>query len=142
MNPLGLFRSGLSGLTVLFVTSLVLAQEPTVQQLQAQYDEALQQLQAAQDRKNELANENERLRKRVESLTQTLSSSREQAIFLQSHFNLWQMYVAAFPEVGRWFESSVRMSSQYGSDPTAPFEFTDFNWPFSAIEPSTTVASE
>ncbi|HQY88457.1 MAG TPA: hypothetical protein PK402_07350, partial [Tepidisphaeraceae bacterium] len=46
------------------------AQDATPEQLQVQYDEALKQLQAAQDRKNELANENEQLKRQIETLTQ------------------------------------------------------------------------
>ena len=119
-----------------------MAQDQTVDQLKAQYDEALKQLQAAQDRKNELANENELLKKQVESLTQMCYASREQTLFLQTHFNLWQMYVAAFPEVGRWFEMSADRSYFFGANIVPAYEMTDLNWPFSAIESRATVASE
>ena len=120
----------------------VLAQEATPEQLQVQYDEALKQLQAAQDRKNELANENEQLKRQIESLTQIVNDTREQTLFLQTHFNLWRLYVTAFPEVGRWFEMSVKTPDVVGSNFAPAFEFMDLNWPFSAVEAPTTADVE
>ena len=143
MKRLGLFRLRLFGLILsLALACPAIAQEQTVEQLKAQYDEALKQLQAAQDRKNELANENELLKKQVESLTQICYASREQMLFLQTHYNLWQMYVAAFPEVGRWFEMSACRSYFFGANIMPEYEMTDLNWPFSAIDEGTAVASE
>ena len=163
MNPVSLFLSstldwlkcqhaGRLGRTfarscgVLIALSLtspnVHAQDATPEQLQVQYDEALKQLQAAQDRKNELANENEQLKRQIETLTQIVHDTREQTLFLQTHFNLWRLYVTAFPEVGRWFEMSVKTPDVAGSNFARPFEFMDLNWQFSAVEAPATVDAE
>src|SRR6476620_6673920 len=77
------------------------------EQLKKLYDDALAQLKAAQDRKNELAQQNEQLTAKVEELQKQLdqvkgevldlkrrdAESAEKSFFLRSHFAAWHDFV-------------------------------------------------
>ena len=92
------------------------AQENT-EQLQRKYDDALNQLNAAQKRKNELTEENDKLKQTVEDLKKQLGSAnnqvadlkRDQAeqadrtFYLRSHYAAWEAFLRQYPELmGRW----------------------------------------
>ena len=95
-----------------------LAQESSSpEQLKKLYDDALAQLKAAQDRKNELAQQNEQLTAKVGELQKQLdqvkgevldlkrrdAESAEKSFFLRSHFAAWQGFVDRYPELkARW----------------------------------------
>ena len=97
---------------------LALAQEAAnPEQLKKLYDDALAQLKAAQDRKNELAQQNEQLTAKVTELQKQLDQSRgemlelkrrdaesaEKSFFLRSHYAAWQGFVDRYPELkARW----------------------------------------
>jgi septal ring factor EnvC (AmiA/AmiB activator) len=87
------------------------------EQLKKAYDDALVQLKAAQDRKAELAKENdalsakvEELKKQlaesqaqVESLKHDVSDSEEKTFYLRSYHAAWQSFMRRYPEVmARW----------------------------------------
>lgn len=108
------------GLALLLILSarLALAQDATTpEQLKKLYGDALAQLKAAQDRKNELAQQNEQLTAKVNELQKQLDQSRgevlelkrhdaesaEKSYFLRSHYAAWQGFVERYPELkARW----------------------------------------
>jgi predicted nuclease with TOPRIM domain len=97
---------------------LALAQDAAnPEQLKKLYDDALAQLKAAQDRKNELATQNEQLNTKVQELQKQLdhvrgevlelkrhdAESAEKSFFLRSHYAAWQSFVENYPELkARW----------------------------------------
>jgi predicted nuclease with TOPRIM domain len=87
------------------------------EQLKKLYDDALAQLKAAQDRKNELATQNEQLTAKVTELQKQLDAARgemlelkrqdaenaEKSFYLRSHHAAWQTFVERYPELKiRW----------------------------------------
>jgi peptidoglycan hydrolase CwlO-like protein len=87
------------------------------EQLKKLYDDALTQLKAAQDRKNELATQNEQLTAKVAELQKQLDAARgemlelkrqdaesaEKSFYLRSHHAAWQTFVERYPELkARW----------------------------------------
>jgi len=121
---------------------LVLAQDAaSPEQLKKLYGDALAQLKAAQDRKNELAQQNEQLTAKVAELQKQLDQSRGEALelkrkdaesaektyFLRSHYAAWQAFIRRYPEVyGRW-----KVFFEYGVlFPTRDLpEGIDLEWP-------------
>lgn len=107
-------------LSVLLFTPVAVsrADEPVnPQQVKKAYDEALVQLKAAQDRKAELAKENEALAAKVEELKKQLADSQTQVesmkreiadnddrtFYLRSYHAAWQNFIRRYPEVmARW----------------------------------------
>ena len=97
---------------------LALAQEAAnPEQLKKLYDDALAQLKAAQDRKNELAQQNEQLTAKVTELQKQLDQLRGEALelkrrdaenaektfYYRSHHAAWQAFVENYPELkARW----------------------------------------
>ncbi|MCC7349247.1 MAG: hypothetical protein IT446_01640 [Phycisphaerales bacterium] len=90
---------------------------PNPEQLKKMYDDALDQLKAAQDRKNELAAENEKLhaqlaelQKQATILSAQLESHQRDAatqasktFFLRSYFASWQRFIDRYPDLKvRW----------------------------------------
>jgi DNA repair ATPase RecN len=82
-----------------------LAQEQTSpEELNRRYNDTLNQLRAAQDRKNELATENEKLTARVTDLEKQLDEARrqaatfsEQTFRLRVHYAAWLSFVRRYP---------------------------------------------
>jgi septal ring factor EnvC (AmiA/AmiB activator) len=101
-----------------FVTSSAVAQdEPKPDQLKKMYDDAIAQLKNAQDRRNDLAAENEKLAARVKELEGKLSATQgqfdaikkdaavyaEKTFYLRSHYAAWQGFLQIYPEIlSRW----------------------------------------
>jgi chromosome segregation ATPase len=94
------------------VTTFALAQDAgNPEQLKKQYDDALAQLKAAQDRKNELATQNEQLTKKVAELQKQLDQARgemlelkrqdaenaEKSFYLRSYHAAWQTFIDRYP---------------------------------------------
>ena len=86
-------------------------------QLQKAYDDLLDNLKTAQERKNQLAEENRKLGEQVAELQKQLDrmkgeveqsrrSDAEQAdrtFFLRAHYAAWQTFIRRYPEFyGRW----------------------------------------
>ena len=103
---------------LLFSTTVLRADDPIKpEQLKKAYDDALVQLKAAQDRKAELAKENEALAAKVDELkkqiaaTQTqvddlkheIADNDERTFYLRSYQAAWQSFIRRYPEVmARW----------------------------------------
>lgn len=99
-------------------TGFALAQDANnPEQLKKLYADALAQLKAAQDRKNELATQNEQLTAKVAELQKQLDAARgemlelkrrdaenaENSFYLRSHHAAWQTFVERYPELkARW----------------------------------------
>ncbi len=117
-------RSRLKGVVVALVSlatlvsspAAVLAQE-TPEQMKKAYEAAQEQLKAAQERKNQLAAENETLKANIADLQKQLASAHarmedmkrvdadhaEQSFILRSHYVAWKSFVKTYPEVlSRW----------------------------------------
>jgi predicted nuclease with TOPRIM domain len=128
-----------SVLVVALLAPAALARQdnPSADQLKRMYDDALVQLRAAQDRKNELAVENERLAARVAELEKELSAVRsaadrfhERTLFLRSHHAAWQRFVRQSPEI------EVRWKQFVETDPLAGerIRLFDPRWPVASGE--------
>jgi septal ring factor EnvC (AmiA/AmiB activator) len=91
--------------------------KPNPDQLKKAYDDALAQLKAAQDSKNDLAKENERLSKqvedlkkqlaagqgRIENLQREVSDNDRKTFSLRAYQAAWQSFLKAHPETMiRW----------------------------------------
>lgn len=99
-------------------TTHCLAQEQSnPEQLKKMYGDALAQLKAAQDRKNELATQNEQLAAKVAELQKQLDQARgemldlqrqdaenaEKNFYLRSHHAVWLSFVERYPDLKlRW----------------------------------------
>ena len=121
-------RPGVRGMAVVVVAAMGLllpafappaaAQEKAdPEQLKKAYDDALVQLKEAQNRKNQLAADNEKLSAEVASLKKQLEAphgelerlkradteSADKTFFLRSHYAAWQNFIRRYPDVyGRW----------------------------------------
>jgi hypothetical protein len=109
-------------------------ENPNPEQLKRMYDEALEQLRTSQDRKNELASENEQLRARIAELQRQNTEMRRQAdrfhertLFLRGHYAAWQVFLRTRPTVSTQWQQFLE------TDPTAlpdtSIELFDPAWP-------------
>lgn len=132
----------LAGALSLLIGGLVYAQdEPKPEQLRKMYDDALAQLKQAQDRKNELAAENEKLNGRVADLQKQFDAAKarvdevnresasyaDKSFFLRSHYAAWREFIRRYPKV----EVEWRVYL-FGAGPRAMPEYFDRDWPLSA----------
>lgn len=91
--------------------------DDTPEQLHKMYDDALKELKAAQERKNQLAEENDKLKTQVADLQKQLAAATQQAndlkreqteqadktFYLRSHYAAWEAFLRQYPELlGRW----------------------------------------
>jgi septal ring factor EnvC (AmiA/AmiB activator) len=74
------------------------------EELNRKYQDALAQLKSAQDRKNELAAENEKLNARIADLEKQIDESKrtaatfaEQTYRLRSHYAAWHAFLRRYP---------------------------------------------
>ena len=112
-------RIFLLGMALVFAFSGVslAADSPSPEQLKKMYDDALAQLKSAQDRKNELAKENENLKAKVEELTKDLAMAQSQVqdlkrenannaekdFYLRAYHAAWETFLKHYPELmARW----------------------------------------
>jgi septal ring factor EnvC (AmiA/AmiB activator) len=112
------------------------------EQLKKMYDDALGQLKAAQDRKAELAKENESLGAKVADLQKQLAAAQDQVqtlkrevadssdrtYYLRAYHAAWQKFLTRYPEVmARWKlylgHSELTMSFDFTGIPL--LNFTD-----------------
>src|SRR3954454_22328305 len=102
---------------LLSATAAFAEDAPKPEQLKKMYDDALAQLKAAQDRKTELAQENEQLKAQVAELTKERDRLKgemvelkrndadlaERTFFLRSQYAAWQSFLSGHPEFkARW----------------------------------------
>jgi hypothetical protein len=129
-------------LSILFLPSVSAAAFQdglTQEQLRKMYDDALVQLKASQDRKAELAGENEKLQARVAELEKQLGEARtelanqaERTFFLRSHYAAWQTFLSRYPSLlQRW---RVFMEADVLTAPNEIPQWMDPDWPLSAAD--------
>jgi septal ring factor EnvC (AmiA/AmiB activator) len=110
-------------------------------QLKKRYADALAQLKQSQDRKNQLAADNERLTAKLADLQKQLDAANgriatlkaaadgfdERTFFLRSHYAAWRAFVAADPTLKRHWDAYLRGDAEsVGPGPLA--------WPFPTPE--------
>jgi hypothetical protein len=116
------------------------------EQVKKLYADALAQLKAAQDRKNELATQNEQLTAKVAELQKQLDQSRsemlelkrqdaenaEKSFYLRSHHAAWQTFIERYPELkARWKQFLEKDVLATGNE--LP-ELLDPMWPLTKTE--------
>ncbi len=104
-------------LSLSFGSFVAAADTPAPDQLKKMYEDALVQLKSAQDRKNELAKENETIKARVEELSKQLAAAQAQnqdlqrevaengdkTFYLRSYRAAWQSFLRDHPDIlNRW----------------------------------------
>ncbi len=117
---------------------------PKPDQLKQMYDDTLAQLKSAQERKTQLAAENEQLKARLAELQKQLSAAQAQSaevekqnaglaeriFFFRSHYTAWQEFLRYYPRL------QVRWQIFLGNDSATPRNgqplFVDPEWPWSA----------
>lgn len=123
------------------------AQAQNPEQMKRMYDDAVAQLKAAQDRKNELAAENERLQQqlaaaqkdlatanaRLDELKRSDADHAEKTFFLRSHYLAWQLFVKEQPELNAKWKAFIK--SDYYAAPLAATEIRDPYFPFGVPAP-------
>jgi len=124
---------------VLACATVVSAQEtPSPDELQKMYDDALVQLKAAQDRKNELGIENEQLKGKIaeleqklteaqttnESLQAEVNSAADRTYFLRSYYAAWQRFLERYPQLKTQWDVFLERGPL-----TAPHDLPDFTEP-------------
>ena len=109
-------------------------------QLRKRYADALAGLKQAQDRKNQLAADNEKLTARVAELQKALDAANshvaeltraaegfdDRTFFLRSHYAAWKAFVSVDPQLKQRWNAYLR-----GSGTADPVEQT---WPFPAAD--------
>ena len=141
----------LAALAACWTAAPAVAQEgPTVEQMKKMYDDALQQLKASQERKNQLAAENEKLKQQIDvmgkemaavkgelqTLRQADAGYAERTFFLRSHYMAWQSFARANPEIAlRW---RLFLESTYLLSPVSDAMLIDRQWPATVVEPAAT----
>jgi len=94
---------------IIFATTAAsFAQEQgNVDELNRKYQDSLAQLKAAQDRKNELATENEKLNAKIAEMQKQLEESHRQAatfaqqtFYLRSEHAAWLSFLKRYPKLG------------------------------------------
>ena len=129
-----MYRYAVCLLIALFMSSPVMAQseELSNDQLRRMYDDAVAQLRAAQDRRNELARENERLQAQVAEVQQELARAKEdskrisdETYHVRSERSAWQEFLRLHPVIwSQWF--AFLNEHRNGSDPG---KYLDPSWP-------------
>lgn len=125
------------------------ADTPSPDQLKKMYDDALVQLKSAQDRKNELAKENEDLKAKAEELGKDLAASQaqlqdlkrevadnaEKNFYLRAYHTAWENFLRQNPELlAKWksfLQSDIAAAPQRIPqllDPRWPQEGFDSEW--------------
>ena len=105
-------------LALVTLAPLALAEDaPRPEQIQGMYNDAMQQLKAAQERKTQLATENEQLKARVAELQKQLQAAdaradafrrdavryADDADNLRAHYTAWQEFLQIYPALRmRW----------------------------------------
>jgi len=120
-------------------SALALQDAGNVEQLKKMYEDALQQLRVAQDRKNELAQENERLTARIGELERKLSLMTAQAaefhertLFLRAHHVAWKRFLARDAELRTRWQLFLELDAD--AVPGEKLELFDPAWPMTVGE--------
>ena len=119
------------------------------EQLKKLYADALTQLKAAQDRKNELATQNEQLTAKVAELQKQLDQARtemaelkrqdaenaEKTFSLRSHHAAWQAFVDRYPELKARWQRFLKADLLAGDNDLR--KLLDPEWPVTVTETET-----
>jgi septal ring factor EnvC (AmiA/AmiB activator) len=115
--------------------------KPNPEQLKKAYDDTLAQLKEAQNSKNDLAKENEKLTKQledakkqlasaegqVESLKREVSDNDQKTFYLRSYHAAWQNFLRAHPDLQlQW---KLFLGDDVLAVPQEPLPLIDPNWP-------------
>ena len=117
--------------------------QPNPDEINRKYEDALNQLKAAQDRKNELANENEQLKARIAELEKQIQDAKrveaeqaERTFRLRSHYAAWNNFIKRYPHLAeRW---RVFLDADLLAVPSQVMEPPEPEWvlrPPAAIDP-------
>lgn len=130
---------GLLVLSLVGSSALAVQDAGNVEQLRKMYEDALQQLRVAQDRKNELAQENERLTARVGELEQKLrlmsaqaAEFHERTLFLRAHHVAWKRFLARDAELLARWQRFLELDAD--AVPGERLELFDPAWPMTVGE--------
>jgi septal ring factor EnvC (AmiA/AmiB activator) len=118
--------------------------EPKPEQLKQMYQDTLDQLKKSQERKTQLAAENEQLKARIADLEKQLQSLQvhsadlqkqadgyaEKTFFLRSHYAAWQEFLRRYPRLQIRWKLFLEDDALTPSQNTPPF--IDPDWPWSA----------
>jgi hypothetical protein len=126
-----------AGVVLLLSAQMVFGQdEPKPDQLKKMYDDALVQLKQAQDRKNELAAENEKLQKQLDAakaredeLNRDAATFSQRTFFLRSQQAAWQQFIRHYPKIQAAWDLYLRGDVL---TPQEQKEYIDPDWPLSA----------
>jgi DNA repair exonuclease SbcCD ATPase subunit len=132
-------------LLIVFSAQPLLAQEePKPEQLRKQLDDALANLKSAQDRKNELAGENDKLKERLADLEKQLAAAQERlqsqqrdidefaekTFFFRARYAAFEEFIAHIPGLApRW---NAFLQNTFLNIPHDLPELFDRAWPVSA----------
>ena len=147
--------NGWLGRMILWATGLAIAgaaatgsaradDPPKPDQLKQMYDDALGQLKAAQERKNQLAAENEQLKAKVVELQKQLDTVTiqnaalqkeadgyaEKTFYLRSHYAAWEDFLRRYPTMRARWKLFLQTDPMNGPIDLPPF--IDTEWPLSA----------
>ena len=118
--------------------------DPKPEQLNQMYQETLAQLKSAQERKTQLASENEQLKAKIAELEKQIQASQtkitdlekqnsgyaEKTFFLRSHYAAWQEFLRRYPRFQiRW---RVFLENDLPSPSDDMPLLIDPQWPWSA----------
>ena len=125
-------------LTLVFLCGgLVLAQDEPPAQLKQKYDDALEKLKQAQERKNELSTQLADVQKRLDTTQAKLDEATRAAadyarntFFLRAHYAQWHDFVSRYPKIEHQWE--IFLADGAITSPPATQELIDTNWPFPA----------
>ncbi len=129
-----------AGILLLSAAAVLGQDELKPDQLKKMYDEALVQLNKAQDRKNELQTENDRLNARLADLQKQLDATKaklddanreagefaQKTFYLRAHYAAWRMFIERFPNLKQQWEIYLEDGS---SSPRKWPDVMDPDWP-------------
>lgn len=118
------------------VAPVIAQAQPSPDQLKKMYDDAMNQLRAAQDRKNELANENQQLKAKLAETEAKLAAARteiddaaEKTLTLRTQNAAWRQFVALNPHVLPMWRSFMEIGAVRVEESIATYP-GDRDWPF------------
>jgi Skp family chaperone for outer membrane proteins len=119
-------------------------EQPTPDQYKKMYTDSLNQLKAAQDRKNELSAANEKLKKENAALQQQTAGLQKQlaalqeekahfsdkTFFLRSYYAAWRQFIGLYPRIGARWDDYI--SNDVPPLPPPRSKILSDNWPLAA----------
>jgi septal ring factor EnvC (AmiA/AmiB activator) len=116
--------------------------EPKPEELKQMYQKALDQLKSAQERKTQLAAENEQLKARVAELEKQLTAtqtraadlqkqadaSAEKTFFLRSHYAAWQEFLRRYPRLQIRWKIFLEDEALFPRRDATPFLESEWPW--------------